>query len=242
MAKARHESRLHSRAFEARFGWLCARYTAQCYWWDLMYIETRFATLLVGGLVKNKSTAAFSILGIATGTLALQLIFKPFQETQEEKGKWTSTNNVGVLSYACQVIVLLCGLTSLYRDPEPELDADAVDDDYIAGFIAGHKAGRAQGYDAGLLDGVLCMVAILAMCTPVVVTVFILWTLFGAASRHEKGDTASTMVAIDQTTFVNPIDQGSDGEEEYEFDSMRASPKGHGGNRRDRESHRGKDC
>ena len=86
------------------------------------------------------------------------------------------------------------------------------------------------------------MVAILAMFTPVVVTVFILWTLFGPASRHEKGDTASTMVAIDQTTFVNPIDQGSDGEEEYEFDSMRASPKGHGGNRRDRESHRGKDC
>jgi hypothetical protein len=113
MGKARHEGRLHSSAFEARYGWLCARYEARCYWWDIVYIEARFATLVAGSLIEDKNTSVLSILGIAVCMLVLQVVFKPFRETDQEKAKWTSTNHVGVLSYACQVIVLLCGLTSL---------------------------------------------------------------------------------------------------------------------------------
>eukprot|EP01046_Picozoa_sp_COSAG06_P035459 COSAG06_NODE_3816_length_4877_cov_4.725827_1_plen_500_part_10 len=191
MAKARHEGRLHSRAFEARYGWLCARYIARCYWWDLAYIEARFATLMVGNLIGDKATVAHSILGIAVGMLVLQVVFRPFQETEEEQGKWTSTNRVGVLSYLCQVVVLLCGLTSLSRDPEPVLDGSDYDEDYVAGYIKGYKAGRAQGYDAGLLDGMLCLVAILALLIPLVVTSVILWEVLGPSSKQTKAAAAT---------------------------------------------------
>ena len=139
-----------------------------------MYIEARFATLVAGSLIEDKNTSVLSILGIAVCMLVLQVVFKPFRETDQEKAKWTSTNHVGVLSYACQVIVLLCGLTSLSRNPEPVLDGDAYHNDYVAGYIDGYHAGRVVGYDAGLLDGVLCLVSIIALLAPILVTFVIL--------------------------------------------------------------------
>lgn len=44
MFKARDSGRLHSKAFEAEYGWLCSRYRAQAYWWDLLYLECALPT------------------------------------------------------------------------------------------------------------------------------------------------------------------------------------------------------
>jgi hypothetical protein len=163
---------------------------------------------MVGNLIGDKATVAHSILGIAIGMLVLQVVFRPFKETEEEQGKWTSTNRVGVLSYLCQVVVLLCGLTSLSRDPEPVLDGSDYDEDYVAGYTKGYKAGRAQGYDAGLLDGMLCLVAILALLIPLVVASVILWEVLGPSSKQTKAAAATTAATM-IVTIANPLETES---------------------------------
>ena len=233
---ARREGRLHSRAFEARYGWLCARcdastsheifgcnvnlrcrrYKANCFWWDILYIEARFMTTAAGTLLSNQVHVALTIIGIAAFLLFMQKAYQPFAETDEEKSQWNSANNVAILSYACQVIVLLCGLTSLWRDPGLTSETDA-----------GYLAGYASGYDVGLLDGILCLVAMCALATPLLAGIYtVLQLLEPKLHEYLPNRLKRWRTRSEAQKFTNPLSAGDDMDDETIDGSSGSSESG----------------
>lgn len=81
-------------------------------------LESRFVTLFIGSFSKKDSLdAALVVFVITLAQLVLQQCFKPFRETAEEAAHWSSANRMAVTSYACQLVVLLVGVVSIFLGP-----------------------------------------------------------------------------------------------------------------------------
>ena len=65
------------------YGWLCKPYKESCYWWEMMYLEARFLTLLTRFI--SRESEALGVQTIITIVMALMhLRLKPFEETEVE--------------------------------------------------------------------------------------------------------------------------------------------------------------
>jgi hypothetical protein len=111
LLQARRGSRLHSRAFEASFGWLCARYRPVCFWWEIIYLENRFAVIIAEQMLDPVAAVCVGIV-LTVVMLGLQHVNKPFMESEEEAEHWSSPNKMATLAYICQLIVMIAGLAS----------------------------------------------------------------------------------------------------------------------------------
>ena len=56
-------SLLRSQAFESKYGWLCARYRQECYWWEIAYLEVRFVSIAIDAFLPS-FVAGCVIIGI----------------------------------------------------------------------------------------------------------------------------------------------------------------------------------
>ncbi len=109
--QARAAGVLHSRAFEARYGWLCSRYRAEsiCYAWELLVLEVRFLIIIIGGLIMDPIISALAAIVITLCLLIMHVWFKPYKETAKEAAHWSSSNRMGTVSYCTQLVVLAVG-------------------------------------------------------------------------------------------------------------------------------------
>lgn len=113
---------LRSRAFEERYAWLCARYLAEgiCPYWELIVLESRFATIFIGSFMHDSLLAAIFIIVVTLGLFITHIKLKPFLETIDEATHWSSANQMGVLGYVCTLVILMIGLVSILGDPLDE--------------------------------------------------------------------------------------------------------------------------
>jgi uncharacterized membrane protein len=125
------------------------RATGICPYWEIIVLESRFVTLFIGSFSKKDSLdAALVVFVITLAQLILQQCFKPFRETAEEAAHWSSANRMAVTSYACQLVVLLVGVVSIFLGPA----------------VAENKA----------LSLALGIVAVVALAAPLTLTVMII--------------------------------------------------------------------
>lgn len=78
MTAAVKDGWVHSRAFESQYGWLCARYRASCYYWELLFLEYRLVTIVASNVAEDGADAAYFCTGITLVMLALQYRMSPF--------------------------------------------------------------------------------------------------------------------------------------------------------------------
>eukprot|EP01047_Picozoa_sp_COSAG01_P039376 COSAG01_NODE_3250_length_6353_cov_445.752958_5_plen_730_part_00 len=110
MRIAKRKGLLRSRAFEARYGWLCARYRPECFWWEILYLETRYATIAAEQFL-SPGVAALVILGLSLAMFFLSAWLSPFEETKEEASSWrTSPNRQAIVAYVSQLVIVVFGL------------------------------------------------------------------------------------------------------------------------------------
>ena len=91
---------------------LTCRYRAEsiCCYWELIMLEVRFATILVGGFVSNALVSASLVIAITLGLLLMQAKLKPYKETAHDVAHWSSANKMGTVGYSSQLVVLAVGL------------------------------------------------------------------------------------------------------------------------------------
>eukprot|EP01043_Picozoa_sp_COSAG02_P060309 COSAG02_NODE_7851_length_2818_cov_1.966900_3_plen_140_part_00 len=75
-------------------------------------LEARFAMMGAGTLARPTPAAITSIF-VTSALLAMQVKHKPFLESKEEAGHWSSPNTMAVIAYVCQLMMLAVGLVSL---------------------------------------------------------------------------------------------------------------------------------
>eukprot|EP01047_Picozoa_sp_COSAG01_P040572 COSAG01_NODE_3427_length_6093_cov_9.704943_2_plen_806_part_00 len=185
MRIANHKGLLRSRGFEAQYGWLCARYRPACYWWEILYLEARFATI-AAELMLPPITAALVILGLSATLLCLSIWLRPFEEMDDEATSWrTSANRQATIAYVCQLVVVSCGLIS-------HMDED----------------------EDTTLDFVICAVVILALFLPLTMSGYLVWWAVRKSTSSEPQPIAadpaisSTQKPEDKTgasEFQNPM-------------------------------------
>ena len=203
MARAHSKGIVHARAFESRYGWLCSRYRAPCFFWELLYLEARFATIAAGAFSRQHPlTSAWTIIGITTAMLGLQLKLKPFLESAEQAKRLLSSNNMGVLGYISQLVVLLAGVLSLW------MGWGAVESATTTNITAAAEYATVDvdGTRISAGEALVCLVTLIFLFLPLVLTVFILVQDF---TCHTARDTDSS------SKTVNPLTQlGSELDEE----------------------------
>ena len=91
---------------------LTCRYRVEsiCCYWELIMLEVRFATILVGGFVSNALVSASLVIAITLGLLLMQAKLKPYKETAHDVAHWSSANKMGTVGYSSQLVVLAVGL------------------------------------------------------------------------------------------------------------------------------------
>jgi hypothetical protein len=116
MKKAAAAGNIHSRQFESQYGWLCGRYRASCYYYEILFLVARLATMAcmdtLGDKLDGLLAAAFCIV-ISVVLLMFQLQLKPFLEHDDSP----SQNSMAELGYVCTIVVLLCGSVSVIAKP-----------------------------------------------------------------------------------------------------------------------------
>ena len=81
-----------------------------CCYWELIMLEARFATIVIGGLVSNELVSAWLVIAITLCLLLMQATLKPYMETAEDVPHWSSANKMGTVGYSSQLVVLVVGL------------------------------------------------------------------------------------------------------------------------------------
>ena len=91
------------------------RYRANsiCFAWELIILEMRFLTILIGALVMDPIVAAWLVITITVALLCVQAKLKPFRESREEAEHWSSCNKMSVVCYSSQLVVLVVGLVNI---------------------------------------------------------------------------------------------------------------------------------
>ena len=111
MVSAKKNGLLTSRSFEARCGWLCARYRIECFWFELLFLQARYLTMAVATLAGKYPTIVAVVYMLTTLVmLGLQLKLMPFRETEAEAKHWTSSNKIGAIGHCSSMIISMSGL------------------------------------------------------------------------------------------------------------------------------------
>jgi len=72
--------------------------------------------MAVGKFAAPAASAVFSVL--VTSTLLLLVIKrKPFLESEEEAGHWSGPNQMSIIAFVCQLIMLAVGMVSIFAGP-----------------------------------------------------------------------------------------------------------------------------
>lgn len=162
----------------ARFGWLCAHYEANCYWWEIMTFQGRLLTMSALLFPQSISVAIYMV--VTTTMLTLQLRFKPFLESKDEAAHWSSPNKQAVLCYIASLTFMTVGFLAQVSEP---------DSDSFASIL-------------------LSFVAIAALLTPLAMSVIIVGQTYGCLSGgpNRDGTTAEYDVdTSDMDAVDNPV-------------------------------------
>ena len=70
--------------------------------------------MFIGGIgTLDPVTAALLVIAITLLLLVAQACLKPYMETTEELEGWSGSNNMGVVGYVSQLVVLAVGLVAI---------------------------------------------------------------------------------------------------------------------------------
>ena len=181
LRKAMKAGALQTPKIQASFGWLCAHYVANCYWWEIVTLLCRMLTM--GGLLFPPSVSLAIYMVMTTTMLTLQLYFKPFLESKAEAAHWSSPNKQAALGYSASLTFMTVGFLS----QASEFDSD------------------------GFAPGVLSFVAVVAVLTPLTMAVIIAGQTYGCLSGGPNRDGAKSDVetnsaaGADMDVVDNPV-------------------------------------
>ena len=157
--------------------------------------------------------AGWGCICITVALLAMQLKYKPFLESKEEAGHWSSPNVMSVISFVCQLVVLAVGLVLGYEEQgrlERYFEAQFEYDELLAQGqqnVEHPPVVEMEKQDEG--DALLLsLVVVVALLIPMVLTGIILVT--GGAPPNAAGDASTVKNPDPVNAYENPIAESKD--------------------------------
>eukprot|EP01048_Picozoa_sp_COSAG05_P009658 COSAG05_NODE_805_length_7205_cov_12.164650_6_plen_790_part_00 len=98
--------------FAAANSWMCGSYKVECWWWEIFYIEMRFAIALAFALIQDSSIPIVLSFVMTTIVLLVHRKWQPFDECEDDAARWDSANKMATIGHSCGLALLCCGMLS----------------------------------------------------------------------------------------------------------------------------------